>query len=199
QLVVSSDQGMNWSKLSSPPGGSPGVLIADGTKLLVTTSEGIFVSKDQGQSWSELGGAGLSPKANSLVLSGTDIFATVDDSGLFRWTSSDDKWAAVNNGLPANLTPQAVASKSGMIFAAVNNSIFMSNDNGSSWSKIITDLPSGRIGALAANSTHLFAGLPFGVYVSSDDGATWQSTSNGPPDGRVRALVAAGSKFLAGT
>lgn len=204
-LYVSSDQGVNWTRLNNPPGYSKR-LATDGVNLFVVTTEsglttesGVFVSTDKGQSWSEVGGAQASPKADRFVLNGEDIFVTVRNGGVFHWSARRQRWTAVNNGLPPNSFPQALAVKGGKVFTAIGDVLFVSTNNGASWDAITSGLPKGRIWALAANSTRLFAGTTVGVFSSTDDGASWQPTANGPADGVVLALAAAGSRLFAGT
>ncbi len=81
------------------------------------------------------------------------------------------------------------------LFAGGGNSIFVSTDNGNTWTKVNTELQGVR--SLVQNGTSLFAGAINGVYRSTDNGSTW--TPTGFSSRRVSALTMHGTTLLAGT
>ena len=63
--------------------------------------------------------------------------------------------------------------------------IFMSNDNGKSWTDIHSNLPDSKVNVLKEdpkNSQILYAGTDNGVYISFNLGESWQPFSKGLPE-----------------
>ncbi|MGD0338143.1 MAG: FG-GAP-like repeat-containing protein [Bacteroidota bacterium] len=76
--------------------------------------------------------------------------------------------------------------------------VFLSTDNGTSWSAVNTGLPIIRVNALAVSGTNLFAGTPSGVYLSTNNGTSWTAVNNGLTYTSVNALAVSGTNLFAG-
>src|SRR6186713_265100 len=73
---------------------------------------------------------------NSLVVSGTDIFATTD-AGLFHSTNDATNWNPITNGLPSNKRVIGLAISGIYFFATTDsNKFYRSSNYGSSWEVI---------------------------------------------------------------
>ena len=59
------------------------------------------------------------------------------------------------------------------LFAGTSGGIFLSTNNGSSWSAVNTGLTSAGVWTLAVSGTDLFAGTSSGVFLSSNNGTSW--------------------------
>ena len=84
--------------------------------------------------------------------------------------------------------------------------IYLSTDNGESWTTIDTGLPRTSVNALAvsADGANLFAGTDSGVYLSTNNGTSWVVLGNGLRNATVNALIVSpngptGASVFAGT
>jgi photosystem II stability/assembly factor-like uncharacterized protein len=79
--------------------------------------------------------------------------------------------------------------------------VFLSTDNGSTWTPVNNGMPAdARIYSLAVSGTSIYAGSDGGdVYLSTDSGSTWVSVGNSFPSTDIWALAASGSNIYAGT
>ena len=70
--------------------------------------------------------------------------------------------------MPANTAVFAFAQSGSSLFAATNNGLFISLNQGQSWTAVSTGLPNTGIVSLAVNGTNIFAGtVGHGVYRSN--------------------------------
>jgi photosystem II stability/assembly factor-like uncharacterized protein len=93
------------------------------------------------------------------------------------------------------------------LFCGTNNGIYLSNDNGSSWS--LCGLEQLSVFALCQSGTIIVAGVhskryndaTTGIYRSSNNGATWKHIiyTGSSPDININALVASNSILYAGS
>ena len=97
----------------------------------------------------------------------------------------------------------AFASIGTNLFAAVyGNGVFLSTDNGTSWTPVDSGLTSNDVWCLAASETTLFAGTyqGAGVYRSTNNGRSWSPANGGLDYQSTFTLFAAGPTALfAGT
>lgn len=68
----------------------------------------------------------------SLMVSGSNIFAGTQGGGVFLTTANGASWTAINNGL-TNKDVRAFATNGGNLFAATNQGVFRSSNNGVNW------------------------------------------------------------------
>ncbi len=87
------------------------------------------------------------------------------------------------------------------IFAGTaGNGVFLSTDNGSSWTAVSTGLVSNEAHALLARGSDLFVGFwGGGVYKSTNYGTTWTQVDTGLTDSDVETLAVSGGDLFAGT
>jgi ligand-binding sensor domain-containing protein len=117
---------------------------------------------------------------------------------------ADAQWVQTNK-LPGGFITALVAEPNGTgatnLFAGTNSGVYLSTNNGTSWSAPGTGLPSDtRVNAIALEGTNLFAGTDSGVYLSTDNGTSWTLASAGlPANTSVSALAVIGTNLFAGT
>ncbi len=75
--------------------------------------------------------------------------------------------------------------------------VFLSTNNGSSWSAANTPFL-GFLG-MAEIGTNLFAATEKGVFLSTNNGSNWAAVNTGLPDTAVTALAVSGTNLFAGT
>lgn len=156
----------------------------------------VSLSTNNGAEWSR-----ISPPLQvlALVVKDASIFAAgyipsdamnVDAFvGVFVSTNNGTSWSDVNEGIPpVDNVVRALAAKDANIYAAVvpfpssiyatSGGVYMSSNNGSSWtSSGLTNTPAT---CFAVSGNNLFAGTDGnGVFVSTNDGASWTSVNSG--------------------
>jgi photosystem II stability/assembly factor-like uncharacterized protein len=208
-LFRSADRGLSWS-LGKGPASSPSfgaLAIGPGNpSTLYAGGSAVYRFDDDGEHWtsSTLPG-GHSVGALALDPGSPDRVWAASPGGLFR---SDD-------GAQSWMSPPAVAQeiycilfdgkRPGTVYAGSyfdvdsgyypyprGGSIFVSRDDGASWTKSARDIGSPVL-AIATDPFHdgvLYIGTFTGVLRSADDGVTWQGASVGLPASGIRTLVA---------
>ena len=104
---------------------------------------------------------------------------------------AQDFWEQTNGPFGGIVLSLAINS-TGHIFAGAGVGVFLSTDNGDTWTGINTGLPSYTgVSSLAINSTgHIFAGtFQGGVFRSTDNGDTWTQINTGLTNLDVRSLA----------
>lgn len=82
--------------------------------------------------------------------------------------------------------------------------VFLSTNNGTSWTAASTGLMNIEVHALAVSGRNLFAGTgswktPGGVYLSTNNGTSWTAVDSGLTGSVVNALAVSGGNLFAGT
>lgn len=112
---------------------------------------------------------------SSLASSDTYLFATASDGRIFR-SADGFKWESlpINNSL---LLLDIKSTPSGFVFACgENGAIFVSTDNGNTWSKKSTGVFSFLKEIIIYNDSTIFAGGNTGKFIkSTDSGTTWKT------------------------
>jgi hypothetical protein len=105
------------------------------------------------------------------------------------------QWVQTNGPFGTSSTMFAVAGTT--VYAATNEGVFCSSDNGVTWNA--AGLASQRIRALLPVGTLLLASTGTELYRSSDNGKTWTESSSGLPNQFVSALCLFENTLFAGT
>ena len=78
--------------------------------------------------------------------------------------------------------------------------VFISTNNGTSWTAVNTGLTNTAVQSLAVSGTNLFAGTyGGGVFLSTNNGTSWTAVNSGLTDTWVRSLAVSGMNLFAGT
>jgi len=86
------------------------------------------------------------------------------------------------------------------LFAGTWGGVFLSTDNGTSWTRVNNGLTKGFVNALAVSGTNLFAGTGCdGVFLSTNNGKSWTQVNTGLTDTVVWSLAVSGTNLFAGT
>jgi len=130
----------------------------------------------------------------SLAISGNNIFAGTDVSGVYLSTNNGSTWTqtALNNRMVYSLVVSG-----NNIFAGINGyGVYLSTNNGQNWSQ--TALNNKSVYSLAVSGNNIFAGTyNYGVYLSINNGTTWTQTALNNKS--VYSLAVSGNNIFAGT
>jgi hypothetical protein len=192
---------------------------------------GVVLSTNNGTSWTPVNaGTGTPPAVYALAVSGTNLFAGTSYNGVLLSTNNGTSWTAVNSGLPIHdlgggnweitavhslaVSPNGAGGTN--IFAGTGtgkDGIFLSTNNGTSWTAVNTGLmtdaavtewvfSSFAFSPNGAGGTNIFAGTNgSGVYLSTDNGSTnWTQVNSGLTgfNTLVNALAVSGKNLFAG-
>jgi photosystem II stability/assembly factor-like uncharacterized protein len=183
-LYKSTDNGLNWSRVSTLAGFTMNDLIFTTNKMLASTNKGIFYSIDGGVNWVS-SNQGMSN--TDSVTFGTAYIVKLQSGRLI--TSGLNTYYSDNDGQSWTISPSGssfacvVQTNSNLIASDAVN-INISNDNGTTWQPTsntgISPSDLSQITNLIFLNNSVYAGgQGIGVYKSTDNGNTWQAHNNG--------------------
>ncbi|MEG4233978.1 putative baseplate assembly protein [Microcoleus sp. Pol11C3] len=106
--------------------------------IFAGTDTGAYQSSDNGNTWDEINVTLSNKKIQSIVATQITSIVVGTPKGVFRFDKTGDVWNKVGNEL-SNQNSQALAihpNRSRSIFAATNRGIYLSSDEGRSWTPI---------------------------------------------------------------
>jgi len=222
-INISPDGGQNWpitATLPIPPeyaacwNGitalapnpfSPGVLLAGVVHSCDTTLGGLYLSVDSGESWMRVMAGETISQVMDLAYdwgSPGTVYAAARGSGVLRSTNGGLTWEAVNNGLDpwdvSLIETEPVAPY--RVYASEGGGLYMSEDQGESWTNLSYLPPGGGYGNQALHFAPgdppvLYLATGAGLYASTNGGNSWGPTPDPLDSGTVWSL---GSASLAG-
>ena len=176
KLHISLDKGRNWRTISDD----------------VTNG-----NKQGNKAYGTISAIAESPFMFGLLYTGSDdgMIYTSDNGGV--------SWKQIYNAFPRALrVNNLIASKhqrNRVITTLISTDetatdpfIFISNDNGKSWTDIRSDLPDSRVNVVKEdpiNEQILYAGTDNGLYISFNLGESWQPFSKGLPETGIADLI----------
>ena len=94
-----------------------------------------------------------------------------------------------NNGFPNTSLVQALAVSGTNIFAGIyGNSVYLSTNNGTSWTALNNGSNPSTVKAFAVSGTNIFAGsYGGGVHLSTNNGTNWTSVNHNLTDLNINA------------
>ncbi|MFC5047820.1 glycosyl hydrolase [Aquimarina hainanensis] len=131
------------------------------------------------------------------------LYTGSDDGKVYVSKNSGGSWTDISGTLPSDLwVSRVVASRhkkervylslNGYRFDDFTTYLYVSEDYGSSWKSIASNLPSAPVNVIQEdpkNEHILYVGTDNGAYVSLDRGISWQLFSNGVPSVAVHDIV----------
>jgi hypothetical protein len=194
-IYRSSDNGMTWSDKGIMWPGSDSTNTENihcfstiDTNIFAGTDLGVFKSTDKGLSWIPVNNGLIDPASGKgypvvgLTVVGSDIFASTNVNGIFRSSDGGAIWDMVNTigNYFTGLTKVGTSIFSSADGGNPTNGIFVSKDEGNSWSHTDTGLGSDHsVNIIYSNGYYLFAGTNANLFVSNDSGVTWINISAG--------------------
>ncbi len=176
-VFTSTDQGSTWTAINK---GLTTTYIAslatDGTNLYAGTyGGGMFLSTDNGGSWNAINSGLGSDSINTILINGSNVFAGTNSSGVYMSSDNGSNWQSTSSGLTNTHVWSMVASGS-HIFAGTGGGgkhngtgggtgggkgrggIFLSNNNGLTWTPENNGLPKTDVRSLYISGLYLIAG-----------------------------------------
>ena len=202
-LLLSTNMGVSWSVIASPPGEGINVIAGNGVDVFASTGSGLFRSSDNGTNWIKMNITGSPvPNGPSPIVSGSKLFA-VNLWGMYFSPDSGATWKTLDPLLIGG-SVNAFAVSDERIFAAGWSGglmpIFFSSNDGNSWQKMDSGFTHGSISFLTISGTNLFAVTDTsGIFMSSDRGRTWTAANSGLTTRDILTLAVSGTNLFAGT
>ncbi|MBK7032468.1 MAG: hypothetical protein IPH49_04205 [Ignavibacteria bacterium] len=110
------------------------------------------------------------------------------------------QWVQTNGPHGGDIRCMAVSDTN--LFAGTYGSagVFLSTNNGASWTAVNTGLTNNIVLSLAVSGSNLFAGTDGGgVFRSTNNGTSWTPVNTGLTKTIVRSLAVSGTDLFAGT
>src|ERR1044072_2470771 len=136
-------------------------------------------------------------RTTSLCVLGNVPFAGTVDGGMMKYSTEENRWIQVNNGLRDGKIQSLIASVNAL-FVGVDGGVYRSSDMAAHWDSLPVDVyyPS----ALLAHKNEVYVcSSGEGVWKSVDNGNTWSIINEQVSTDRAFSLAATDSGLYAGT
>ncbi len=175
----------------------------EGTDPQVQAStRGVWWSIDKGVNWNQKNMGSFNVRALGIRDQGAGsnpkLIAGTASGKLFRSTNNGDNWSQLTNltGV-TSITGIRVRTDNNQIYVATNNGVYLSADDGTSWTGPVgTGMSDKNILSLAVvpnSQTTMYAATPTTVYKTTDGGSTWNPVDNGLGRMPLSSVVSNGS------
>lgn len=189
-VVKSADGGKTWARIAAGlPSDTTEAFAIDAqesSKLYVwVQGAGLYRSQDAGASWQKVDGGPRGLDIRSLVslneptgMGGLWLYAALD-VGVVKSPDCFCGWDRLpNQGLPPNQRVNSLAAdpeNPAVIYAALEQGIFKTEDAGKTWTKLAADVAAVAVSVHPKNPHLIYAASrDGGLFASRDGGATWQ-------------------------
>lgn len=195
-LYRSEDNGNSWAQLTGGLSATSNVysLAVNASGYIIAgVDTAVYISKDNGSSWTLIGHG---PRAYALTFNASGyIFAGTSEEIAYT-TNSGSSWTNLH-GLSSGVS-SLVVSTSGYIFAGTwGSGVYLSTNNGASWTPLTNGLSNNVVNSLAINSSgYVFAGTTGGVFLSTNNGSNWTLVNAGLANGYVASLSVNSSGYV---
>ncbi len=135
---------------------------------------------------------------NSIVVSGSNIFAGTASNGIFMSSDNGANWTAKNNGLTKTNITCLNNSNLGLLAGTSGGGIFLSTNSGANWVEFNSGLTYKIISSIAVNGDSIYAGSDAGVFQYNPKTISWTPKNTGLYKA-VTTLIFNNSLLLAGT
>ncbi len=199
-VFLSSNNGSNWSEadFGLPDLGVLALIAYNG--YMFASSDGVYKSANNGANWTDANGGGYitGEPVNAFLISGDSLFAGTNNG---IWVTSDNGNQWIFCGLSDTIGVKSFAKSGGNIYAGSDLwGVYLSSNNGNSWTPVNTGLVNLEISSLAVKGNQTFAASRMhGVYLSTNNGGSWGAWNKGLPyPTLVQSLAINGDTIFAG-
>jgi photosystem II stability/assembly factor-like uncharacterized protein len=175
-------------------------LFASLTAMTSTQTGGVYSSKDGGASWQISNNGNTNNTVTSIAAIGSTLFISTDGDGVLVSTDNGSNWMRSNSGLKSLKTYKVMASGTNL-YVGTDDGLYISSNNGASWTNLTSSLSNQNITAFIATSSAIVLtnrGYP-NYYYSTDNGTTWSDAITGLPMGTSNCYAQFGNDVLNGT
>ncbi|HMZ22418.1 MAG TPA: hypothetical protein PLD20_31095, partial [Blastocatellia bacterium] len=189
-----------------PAGLSPGAVTISVNRVSCPTQTAAFTVA-AGGAWAETAGP-TGGHVNSLLIAGSNLFATTLNGRVFRSDDNGANWTAKSRGLPATAQTYSLGANGATLFVGTNYGAYRSMDNGDNWTAVNSGMSTFENGleytravfAVATIGSNVFAATSgYGVYRTTNNGDNWTQVINGLGSQTVLSLAVSGATLFAGT
>jgi hypothetical protein len=93
---------------------------------------------------------------------------------LVTFSNVNSQWTEYSSGIPSSVFVQSLHSSGAILYAGTSNGVFLSANNGESWSQILSN--TGTIQSITSQGSYVYAGSSgLGVYITSNGGTSWST------------------------
>ncbi len=213
-IYVSKNEGNSWAQSNAGvPNFCTSGIAANGENIVDATSGGFFFSTDGGAEWNDptMHGDFRWSDFSAVAFRGSNYVFAGDVNGYVYVSTDGGKELTLQTQIEQGATVTSFAFIGTNVFAATKaysagtaGGVFISADNGATWTAVNNGLPTISdtntvVNSLAVIGNNLFAGTGHGVYLSTNNGTSWKKVNNGLTGITVYSLAAKGTEIFAGT
>ncbi|MNU83695.1 BNR/Asp-box repeat protein [compost metagenome] len=204
-ILFSPDNGVSWSNLINPvpfAEDDPYQIYFEDGKLYARENEKMSYTSNLGASWTNIN---LTPPLcngfNGFIVYNSTPYATACSNGQVIKLNNNQNWVqSSTTGLPY-VEPSGFASCDGALFIKMgNNGMYVSFDNGNTWSHANNGLPANQyIYDFVNRGSELYIASTSGIFGTHDFGQNWFSMNHGLKNLNIWSVEIQGDTLFAGT
>lgn len=205
QLIKYRDEDNTWQDLKTTipfAGDDPYKMCVNGNRLYVYENGIIYYTDDLGTTWKNLTYPErfCSDVYDFVVYKNIPFSASCGNGELLK-LSNNTEWGLSNNGLPGTKEITSMAYSDSALYAySYTNGIFVSKDEGQSWTKTADGFHTDwNIRSFASYKDNIFISTVKGVYYSTNFGQSWNLMNEGLKNYNIGPLVIYKDTLYVGT
>ncbi len=197
-LTISNFVRAQWIQTNGPEGGTVQSFVKDSLNrwFIGTMGNGVYYSTNEGVSWIISNNGLTYARVNGMALDSTNFLYAATERGLFRSSNSGALWTATY--FSSNVIYSITVDASNRLFVSTGSTVWMSTDNGSSFTSSGTGLSGSTFYNLtvAPNNYMYTNSSTGGIFRSTDSGANWSAVNSGLPSTYIGVINAAPNNYL---
>lgn len=176
-ILKSTDNGINWTSLSSVPDTNVGFIAVNSSSIIITTDTStLYKSIDNGNSWQILNTGVVTSMIYSLNVFGNDIYVGTIN-GLHYSPDNGLTWSTISDKVCPTGFKNTILNFNSNLFSTSNFGIFISDDNGVTWEMTNDGLPSSIVDKVIPFGNKLYCLSGNRLMLSPDSGYSWSYIS----------------------
>jgi photosystem II stability/assembly factor-like uncharacterized protein len=169
-IIRTSDRGATWQRVNDSLIDDSYIFLHRGNRLFAQGTATIF--QWDGSIWHPLPQSDQSEITSATLDTSGQLFAGSINYGLWILPNGSDEWTTAPE--LSNVTVKSiVCDSSNVLYVLAGDSIYSSNDDGTSWNILPITGKDTSISTMAANNDTICVATVKTLYRSSDHGATW--------------------------